>query len=64
MKYSPLYKNTILSDILPFWENYSIDSECGGYFTCMDKSSKVYNNDKFIWLQERQVFTFLCYLTK
>ncbi|QIR39227.1 AGE family epimerase/isomerase [Tolypothrix sp. PCC 7910] len=53
-----LYKNTLLHDVLPFWETYSIDWEQGGYFTCLDREGKVYDTDKFIWLQNRQVWTF------
>ncbi|BAY94441.1 MULTISPECIES: AGE family epimerase/isomerase [unclassified Tolypothrix] len=53
-----LYKNTLLHDVLPFWETYSIDWEQGGYFTCLDRQGKVYDTDKFIWLQNRQVWTF------
>lgn len=58
MKYSELYKNTLLNDILPFWENNSVDTKNGGYFTCLDTSGKVYDTDKFIWLQARQAWTF------
>ena len=58
MKYSALYKNTLLNDIIPFWEKYSIDSEHGGYFTCLDASGKIYDTDKFMWLQGRQAWTF------
>ncbi|MEM7554887.1 MAG: AGE family epimerase/isomerase [Cyanobacteria bacterium P01_A01_bin.84] len=53
-----LYKTTLLDNILPFWEKYSIDSEEGGYFTCLDRKGKVYDTDKFIWLQNRQVWLF------
>lgn len=53
-----LYKNTLLTDVLPFWENYSIDRENGGYFTCLDRTGRVFDTDKFIWLQNRQVWTF------
>jgi N-acylglucosamine 2-epimerase len=53
-----LYKNTLLNDVLPFWEKYSCDREQGGYFTCLDREGKVYDTDKFIWLQNRQVWTF------
>ncbi|PLZ64145.1 N-acylglucosamine 2-epimerase [Fischerella thermalis WC344] len=53
-----LYKNTLLGDILPFWEKHSLDWEYGGYFTCLDREGKVYDPDKFIWLQNRQVWTF------
>ena len=53
-----LYKDTLLDNVLPFWEQNSIDWEQGGYFTCLDRSGKVYDTDKFIWLQNRQVWTF------
>ncbi|MBJ7879791.1 AGE family epimerase/isomerase [Gelidibacter salicanalis] len=58
MNYTSLYKNTLLNDIIPFWETYSIDAEHGGYFTCLDKTGKVYDTDKFMWLQGRQAWTF------
>lgn len=53
-----LYKSTLLKNVIPFWEQYSIDREKGGYFTCLDETGKVYDTDKFIWLQNRQVWLF------
>jgi N-acylglucosamine 2-epimerase len=53
-----LYKNTLLDNVIPFWEEHSIDWEQGGYFTCLDRQGKVYDTDKFIWLQNRQVWIF------
>ncbi len=53
-----LYKNALLNDVLPFWERHSLDWEQGGYYTCLDRDGKVYDTDKFIWLQNRQVWTF------
>ncbi len=53
-----LYKDTLLNNVVPFWEQNSIDWEAGGYFTCLDRSGQVYDTDKFIWLQNRQVWTF------
>jgi len=53
-----LYKNTLLNNVIPFWEQHSIDWEQGGYFTCLDRQGKVYDTDKFIWLQNRQVWIF------
>jgi N-acylglucosamine 2-epimerase len=58
MKYKTLFQNTLLHNILPFWEKYSLDSEHGGYFTCLDKTGNVYDTDKFMWLQGRQAWTF------
>lgn len=53
-----LYKNTLLNNVIPFWETHSIDWKQGGYFTCLDRQGKVYDTDKFIWLQNRQLWTF------
>ncbi len=58
MKFSNLYKSTLLEDVILFWENYSIDKDFGGYFTCIDRYGKVYDEDKFMWLQGRQAWTF------
>lgn len=58
MKYAELYKNALLNNVLPFWENNSLDATNGGYFTCLDQHGKVYDTDKFLWLQARQIWTF------
>lgn len=58
MDYNSHYKNALLIDIIPFWEKNSIDREHGGYFTCLDNAGKVYDTDKFMWLQGRQAWTF------
>ncbi|MGL5033322.1 MAG: AGE family epimerase/isomerase [Microcystaceae cyanobacterium] len=52
------YQKTLLEDVLPFWTKYSLDQQYGGYFTCLDRWGKVYDTDKFIWLQNRQVWLF------
>jgi N-acylglucosamine 2-epimerase len=52
------YKTALLNNVLPFWEQHSIDWEQGGYFTCLDRQGRVYDTDKFIWLQNRQIWTF------
>ncbi|WP_417443882.1 AGE family epimerase/isomerase [Joostella sp.] len=58
MNYSKLYKDTLLNDIVPFWEKNSIDHKHGGYYTCLDRTGNVYDTDKFMWLQGRQSWTF------
>ena len=52
------YKTALLEDVIPFWEQHSIDQECGGYFTCLTRDGSVFDTDKFIWLQARQMWTF------
>ncbi|WP_282159902.1 AGE family epimerase/isomerase [Ulvibacterium marinum] len=57
-QYAELYKKELLDQIVPFWEKYSLDKENGGYFTCLDDKGHIYDTDKFIWLQARQIWTF------
>lgn len=56
------YKAELLDNVLPFWLDNSIDKEYGGFFTCLDRDGSVYDTDKFIWLQGREVwlFSMLC----
>jgi len=53
-----LYRNTLLHDVAPFWIKHSLDNTHGGYFTCLDRSGKIYDTDKFSWLQARQIYMF------
>lgn len=52
------YRHELLENVIPFWEKHSPDKEHGGYFTCLDRQGQVYDTDKFIWLQARQVWMF------
>ena len=56
--YKEQYRKELLENIIPFWENYSPDVTYGGYFTCLDRQGKVFDTDKFMWLQGRQVWFF------
>jgi N-acylglucosamine 2-epimerase len=53
-----LYRDTLVHDIIPFWERNSVDWEYGGYLTCLDAEGRVYDTDKYAWLQARQVWTY------
>ena len=50
------YKSELLDRVMPFWMQNSIDKEFGGYFTCIERNGEVYDTDKFIWLQGREVW--------
>jgi len=52
------YRMELLDNIIPFWMKNSPDTEYGGYFTCLDRQGKVFDTDKFMWLQGRQVWFF------
>lgn len=51
-----LYHNELYDSVIPFWLEKSVDHEFGGYFTCLDREGKVFDTDKFIWLQGREVW--------
>jgi N-acylglucosamine 2-epimerase len=55
---SKLYKDELLNNVIPFWLYKSQDTEYGGYFTCLDRTGDVFDTDKFIWLQAREVWQF------
>ena len=52
------YKKELLENCLPFWLEKSQDTEFGGYFSCLNRDGSVYDTDKFIWLQGREVWLF------
>lgn len=56
--YAPIYLNELKDNILPFWVRFSKDEINGGFFTCLDREGNVYDTDKFIWLQGREVWCF------
>ena len=52
------YKSELLDKVIPFWLNKSQDKEFGGFFTCLERDGSVFDTDKFIWLQGREVWMF------
>jgi len=52
------YKDELFNNVLPFWEAHSRDDLYGGYFTCLDRQGNVFDTDKFVWLQGRQIWLF------
>ncbi len=52
------YQSELLGKVIPFWERNSKDEEFGGFFTCLDREGNVFDTDKFVWLQAREVWMF------
>jgi N-acylglucosamine 2-epimerase len=57
-KYADLYRDELLESVIPFWLENSKDNISGGYFTCLDRKGEVFDTDKFMWLQGREVWFF------
>lgn len=56
--YSTKYRDELLERVIPFWLNHSIDREYGGFLTSLDRDGTVFDTDKWVWLQGREVWTF------
>ena len=52
------YKTELLDSVIPFWLEKSPDREYGGYYSCLTREGEVFDTDKFLWLQGRQVWMF------
>ncbi|MCW0483905.1 AGE family epimerase/isomerase [Gaoshiqia sediminis] len=52
------YQMELLEKVVPFWEKHSKDEQFGGYYTCLDRQGNVFDTDKFVWLQAREVWMF------
>lgn len=57
-KLAEQYKTELLDKVVPFWLEHSQDREFGGYFTCLERDGSVFDTDKFVWLQGREVWMF------
>jgi N-acylglucosamine 2-epimerase len=52
------YYSVLFDDIIPWWSNYSIDREYGGYFTRLERDGKPYAYDKDMWMTAREIWMF------
>lgn len=52
------YRNELLDNVLPFWLEKSQDKRNGGYFSCLERDGSVFDTDKFVWMQGREVWMF------
>lgn len=57
-KYAGIYRDELLESVIPFWMDHSRDTIFGGYLTSLDRKGEVYDTDKFMWLQGREVWLF------
>ena len=52
------YRKELYESVLPFWLEKSQDKEYGGYFTCLNRDGAVFDTDKFVCLQGREICMF------
>lgn len=57
-RYKDLYKDGLMNDTIPFWVRHSMDSDHGGFLTCLERDGTVFDTDKAVWPQGRMAWMF------
>lgn len=57
-QYAGFLHQHIQNDIMPFWDSRCLDLTCGGYLTCFDRTGTLTDDNKYIWFQGRQLYTY------
>lgn len=52
------YRNTLLTNVIPFWLRHGLDAEHDGIITALDRDGSILDTDKSIWFQGRAGWTF------
>lgn len=55
---SEIYRSGLLDDVVPFWTRHAIDSEYGGFLSCLDREGNLIDTDKSVWVQGRMTWLF------
>lgn len=56
--YLQKFKDELLNSCVPFWLSNGVDKEYGGVLNCLDRTGKVYSEDKSVWMQGRAGWAF------
>lgn len=56
LKLRDFYRDDLLGNSLPFWFPRAVDSEHGGYFTCLNRDGSLMQEDKAVWFQGRMAW--------
>jgi N-acylglucosamine 2-epimerase len=51
-----VYRDGLLTDVVPFWMSHALDERNGGIFSCLDREGSVFDTDKSVWVQGRFVW--------
>lgn len=52
------YREHLVNHVIDFFLRHALDTEYGGYLTCLDNEGTVVSTDKYFWSQCRGVWTF------
>ncbi len=52
------YREALLDDVTPWWERHSLDRECGGYYSCLERDGRPWSTEKYMWMTGREIWMF------
>ncbi len=52
------YRASLFDDVVPWWEKHSLDRECGGYYSMLERDGRVWATDKYMWMTGRELWMF------
>lgn len=52
------FRDELLNSCVPFWLNNAVDGEFGGLINCLDRTGRIYSEDKSVWMQGRAGWMF------
>ncbi|MBN1388179.1 MAG: AGE family epimerase/isomerase [Bacteroidales bacterium] len=55
-RYTQIYRDGLLDDIIPFWLKNSIDDQYGGYLICLNRDGSLIDTDKGVWQTGRFIW--------
>jgi N-acylglucosamine 2-epimerase len=50
------YRAALFDDVIPWWIDHSLDRECGGYYSLLERDGRPWATDKYMWMNGREVW--------
>ena len=57
-QYRKEFERVLLENFVPFWTNFSVDKEYGGYLCGFMRDGELFHEDKSVWQQGRSLWMF------
>lgn len=52
------YRSAMFDDVTPWWLKHSLDRECGGYYSLLERDGRPWGTDKYMWMAGREIWMF------
>jgi N-acylglucosamine 2-epimerase len=52
------YRAAMFDDVTPWWLRHSLDRECGGYYSLLERDGRPWATDKYLWMAGREIWMF------